>query len=72
MLAKWLRRPPQERRTRGLIPAFSVGIFPGRLLPVIQKLPFQWQSYQAPGVIGSALGLVGPMSVYYDWVRLKV
>ena len=24
---------------------------------------------QAPGVIGSALGLVGPMSVYCDWVR---
>ena len=24
---------------------------------------------QAPGVIGSALGLVGPVSVYCDWVR---
>ena len=23
----------------------------------------------APGVIGSALGLVGPVSVYCDWVR---
>ena len=23
----------------------------------------------APGIIGSALGLVGPVSVYYDWVR---
>ena len=27
---------------------------------------------QAPGVIGSALGLVGPVSVYRDWVRWKV
>ena len=27
---------------------------------------------QAPGVIGSALGLVGPVSVYCDWVRWKV
>ena len=25
-----------------------------------------------PGVIGSALGLVGPVSVYCDWVRWKV
>ena len=27
---------------------------------------------QAPGVIGSALGLVGPLSVYCDWVRWTV
>ena len=25
-----------------------------------------------PGVIGSVLGLVGPVSVYCDWVRWKV
>ena len=25
-----------------------------------------------PGMIGSALGLVGPVSVYCDWVRWKV
>ena len=24
---------------------------------------------KAPGVIGSALGMVGPVSVYCDWVR---
>ena len=24
---------------------------------------------QVPGVIGSVLGLVGPVSVYCDWVR---
>ena len=27
---------------------------------------------QAPGVITSVLGLVGPVSVYCDWVRWKV
>ena len=27
---------------------------------------------QAPGVIGSVLGLVGPMSIYCDWVIWKV
>ena len=25
--------------------------------------------FQAPGVVGSVLGLVGPVSVYCDWVR---
>ena len=33
---------------------------------------YQWLSCQAPGVIGSVLGLVGPVSVYCDWVRWKV
>ena len=37
-----------------------------------QKLALQWLPCQAPGVIGSALGLVGPVSVYCDWVRQKV
>ena len=31
-----------------------------------------WLPCHSPGVIGSALGLVGPMSVYCNWVRLKV
>ena len=34
-----------------------------------KKLALQWLPCQAPGVIGSALGLVGPVSVYCDWVR---
>ena len=34
-----------------------------------QKLALQWLPCQAPGVIGSTLGLVGPVSVYCDWVR---
>ena len=35
------------------------------------KLALQWLPCQVPGVIGSALGLVGPVSVYCDWVRWK-
>ena len=35
-------------------------------------LALQWLSCQAPGVTGLALGLVGPVSVYCDWVRWKV
>ena len=32
-VAEWLRRPPRERKTRGSNPAFSVGSFPGRVIP---------------------------------------
>ena len=45
------------------------GIFPGRVIPVTSKLALQWPPCQAPGVIGSVLGLVGPVSVYCDLVR---
>ena len=41
--------------------------FRGRIIPVTEKL-----ALQAPGVIRSALGLVGPVSVYCDWVRWNV
>ena len=34
-----------------------------------KKLALQWPRCQAPGVIELALGLVGPVSVYCDWVR---
>ena len=38
--------------------------------------PKNWHSSdypcQAPGVIGSVLGLIGPVSVYCDWLRWKV
>ena len=36
------------------------------------KLALRWLPCQAPGVIGSVLGLVSPVSVYCDWVRWKV
>ena len=32
------------------------------------KLALQWLPYRAPGVIRSVVGLVGPVSVYCDWV----
>ena len=35
-------------------------------------MALQWLPCQTPGVIGSVLGLVGPVSVYCDWVRWKV
>ena len=36
-----------------------------------QKLTLQWLPCQAPGIIGSVLGLVGLVLVYCDWVRWK-
>ena len=43
-----------------------------RVIQVTWTLALQWLPYQVPGIIGSALGLVGPLSVYCDCVRLKV
>ena len=40
--------------------------FRGRVIPVTSKLALQWLPCQAPGVIRSMLGLVGPVSVYCD------
>ena len=48
------------------------GFFRGRVIPVTLKLALQWPPCQDPGIIGSALGLVSPVSVYCDWVRWKV
>ena len=67
-----IRRPPGERKIPGSNPARAPGVFRGRVIPVTSKLALQWLPCQAPGVIGSALGLVGPVSVYCDWVRWKV
>ena len=44
----------------------------GQVIPVTSKLALQWLPCQAPGVIGSVLELASPLSVYCDWVRLKV
>ena len=46
-----------------------LGIFPGRVIPVTYKLALLWIPCQAPGVKGSDLGLVGPVSIYCSWVR---
>ena len=48
------------------------GLFRGWVTPVTSKLAPQWLPCQAPGGIGSVLGLVGPVSVYCEWVRWKV
>ena len=44
--------------------------FLDRVISVTSKLALRWLPSQAPGVIGSALGLVGPVSVCCDWVRV--
>ena len=46
--------------------------FRSRVTPVTSKLALQLLPCQAPGVIGSVLGLDGPVSVYFDWVRWNV
>ena len=63
-----VRRPPRERKILGSNHTCA-RIFRGRVIPVTQKFALQWLPCQAPGVIGSVLGLVGPVSVYCDWVE---
>ena len=38
----------------------------------LKKLVLQWLPCRAPGVVGSVLGLVGPVSVYCEWMRWKL
>ena len=33
------------------------------------KIALRWLPCQVPGIVGSALGLVGPVIVYCDWAR---
>ena len=47
----------------GLIPVIGVDVIPGRVIPVGTPVA------TLPGVTVSALGRVGPVSVYLDWVR---
>ena len=54
-----------DDRLLGLVVKASASIpacaetFPGRVIPVTYELALQWLASQAPGVVGSALGLVG-------------
>ena len=48
---------------------FATGFFLCWVIQVTQKCALQWPPCQAPGIIGSALGLISPVSVYFDWVR---
>ena len=71
-LALWLGRPSHEWKIQGLNPTCA-GIFLGS--SHISDLKFGTPAAipcQAPGIIGSVLGLAGPVSVYCDWVRWKV
>ena len=56
----------------GSIPALVADLFPGRIIPVTSQLVLQWLPCQAPGVIGSALGLVGQESLCCDRERQPV
>ena len=47
----------------------ATGFFLGRVISVTQKLALQWLPCRVLGGIGLALGLVGPVPVYCDWVR---
>ena len=48
----------------------SGDFFPGVVMPVTERLALRWLPCQGPGVTGSALGLVRPVSVYCDCVKL--
>ena len=58
-------RPPRERKILGSNPACA-GIFSGT--SHTSDLKIGTPVATLPGVIGSELGLVGPVSVYCDWV----
>ena len=45
LLASWLRRPPWERKTWGMILVSTMRIFPGRVITVTSKLALQWLLY---------------------------
>ena len=62
-----VRRSPRERKIPGSNPACA-GIFSGSSHTSDLKIGTP-VACQTPGVIGSALGLVSPVSVYCDWVR---
>ena len=54
------------------IPAFTTDLFPGWIQPVTQHWYSSGLLCRTPGIIGSALGLVGPVPAYSDWVKQKV
>ena len=67
------KKKKKEIDGTGFASRFFCGSFlPGRVIPVTSTLVLRWLPCQAPGVMGSALGLVSPVSVYSDWVRQKV
>ena len=63
-----VRRLPRERKIPGSNPACA-RIFSESSHTSDLNIGTPVATLQAPGDIGSALGLVGPVSVYCDWVR---
>ena len=64
-----VRCPLQERQTRDPVP-FSLWGFSGHSCTAdLVTLLLYWLPCQAPGDKRLALGLVGPVSVYCEWVR---
>ena len=63
-LASWLRRPPRERKIPGSNPACA-GILALHKRAIKIGTP-------AAALPRSVLGMVGPISVYCDWVGSKV
>ena len=59
-----------EKRSRNTLIIIIIIII--TIIIIIIKMVLQWLLCQALGVIESAFGLVGPVSVYCDWVRRKV
>ena len=70
-LAKWLRRPPLERKIPGSNHVCD-GIFPRSSHTSDFKIDTPVLPCHAPGILGSVPGPVGLGSVYCDWVRWKV
>ena len=54
-----IQRGFREWRLPHLIPAFSMGILWGRVIPETSKLGFQWLPCKVSGIVGSALGPAG-------------
>ena len=61
----------ESGKARVRIP-LAPGFFSGSNHTSGLKLALQWLPCQTPGVRGSVLGLVCPVSIYCDWVRWKV
>ena len=64
-------KPPRWPSGLGIRLKSGRPAFDSRFLRESETLKWllQWLPCQAPGVIGSALGLVAPVSVYRDWSR---
>ena len=66
------RHPSGMRQAWVRVPPLPWDVFLCGFLPVTGQLELQWLPCKASGVIGSALGLVGLVSVQCDWVRSNV